>query len=546
MTAQAVGPVDVLVVGAGPTGLTLAAQLAAFGTTVRIVDRRALPGRASRAIVVQPRTLEVLRPLGVTAALLQRGDSRARARLHLARRDLTVPLFDMGLDDTSYPFLLVLRQAETEAALLAHLAGRGVTVEWGSELVAFHDDEAAGVVATLRHAGGRTERVRARYLAGCDGAASTVRRGAGIGFPGAAYRRSVLLADVTLDGDLPDAALHAFVGPSGVLGLFPAGEHAPWRVVAVRPLRPDRTSAQAAEEVRALTELLTGGRARVREVAWTANIPLQHRLATAFRSGRILLAGDAAHVHSPAAAQGMNTGIQDACNLGWKLALAARDPGAARLLDTYQAERRPIARALLAFTHLAFWAETADDVVVRRARAALAPLAVPLGLRWGWPRGLVLRTIGQLWIRYPHNAAAVEGQPRLRRGPGAGHRLPDAALLRDGVPCRLHEALAAPGFQLLLCGPGDAWDTEQLARLREHSGGLVTVRRLGDGRGPSELSDPSGATLARLGARDGAQYLVRPDGYVGYRCAGFDLTGLTRHLAGWSPRLSCPAWSLPG
>jgi 2-polyprenyl-6-methoxyphenol hydroxylase-like FAD-dependent oxidoreductase len=528
------GPVDVLVVGAGPTGLTLAANLAAFGATVRVVDRRDAAARESRALVVQPRTLEVLRPLGVTQALLDRGDGAARVRLHLDGHEVVVPLSDFAVDDTSYPFLLVLRQAEVEAALLANLAARGLPVEWGAELLSYRAGQ-AGVSCTVRRSDGRTELVRARYLVGCDGADSTVRRHAGVEFKGGAYRRSVLLADIDIDEDLPGDAAHVFVGPDGVLVAFAAGEHAAWRLLLVEDHRPGHTDDPEAE-VRAAAEGLSAGRVRARRVAWTARIPLQHRLAATFRSGRVFLAGDAAHVHSPAGAQGMNTGIQDASNLGWKLALTARGVAAAALLDTYGAERRPVARAVLALTHLAFWVETANSFPIRRARAALAPLAVPVGLRHAWLQTLAFRAAGQLWIRYPRGPAAVEGLPRLRRGPAAGQRLPDLPVLVDGVPRRLQHALATPAFQLLLCGLPGAWQQQQLERLQARYGRLVAVHRLGTEPSAAALCDPGGATLARLGVRNGAQYLVRPDGHVGYRCAGFDLDGLERHLH----------WSLPG
>jgi 2-polyprenyl-6-methoxyphenol hydroxylase-like FAD-dependent oxidoreductase len=190
-----------------------------------VVDRRTVPGRESRALVVQPRTLEVLRPIGVTPALLDRGDRPVGVQLHLDGRDLAMPLPDVDADDTSYPFLLVLRQAEIEAALLAHLAAQGLSVEWGAQLVSYRNDE-AGVVGALRHPSGRTTQVRARYLVGCDGADSTVRRQAGVAFKGGDYRRSVLLADIDLDADLPGQAAHVFVGPRGVLILIAVGEQA--------------------------------------------------------------------------------------------------------------------------------------------------------------------------------------------------------------------------------------------------------------------------------------------------------------------------------
>jgi 2-polyprenyl-6-methoxyphenol hydroxylase-like FAD-dependent oxidoreductase len=530
MTARPADPVDVLVVGAGPTGLALAAQLAAFGASVRVVDRRTVPGRESRALVVQPRTLEVLRPIGVTQALLDRGDRAPRLQLHLDGRDLAVPFPDIDADDTAYPFLLVLRQAEVEAALLAHLAAQGLSVEWGVELLSYRGDE-AGVVGALRHPSGQTAPARARYLVGCDGADSTVRRQAGVAFTGGDYRSSVLLADIDLDGDLADRAAHVFVGPQGVLILMAVGEHARWRLLVVQASRDATASAPAADDVRAIVELASGGRVRARKVAWTMQVPLQHRLAATFRSGRAFLAGDAAHVHSPAGAQGMNSGIQDAVNLGWKLGLAAQGAASEALLDTYGAERRPVARAVLALTHVLFWLESADSPVVRRVRVALAPLAVSVALRLAPLRTLGFRVIGQQWVRYPRGLAAVDGLPKLGRGPAAGDRLPDLLLLRDQVPCRLHQALATPGFHLLLCGPPHRWDVRRVVRFQERYGSLVVVHRLGTGPLPGQLCDPSGAALAPLGASNGAQYLVRPDGHVGYRCAGFDLAGLERHLA---------------
>jgi 2-polyprenyl-6-methoxyphenol hydroxylase-like FAD-dependent oxidoreductase len=530
MTVGPADPVDVLVAGAGPTGLALAAQLAAFGASVRVVDRRTVPGRESRALVVQPRTLEVLRPIGVTQALLDRGDRPAGVQLHLDGRDLAALFPDTDADDTSYPFLLVLRQAEVEAALLAHLTAQGLSVEWGVELLSYRSDQ-AGVVGALRHPSGRTALVRARYLVGCDGADSTVRRQAGVAFEGGDYRRSVLLADLDVDGDLADQAAHVFVSPRGVLILIAVGEQARWRLLTVQDSRDAGATLATADDVRAVVELASGGRVRARKVAWTMQVPLQHRLAATFRSDRAFLAGDAAHVHSPAGAQGMNSGIQDAVNLGWKLAFAAQGAASEALLDTYSQERRPVARAVLALTHVLFWIETADSPVVRRARVLLAPLAVSMALRLGSLRTLGLRVIGQQWVRYPRSLAAVDGLPRLRRGPGAGHRLPDLLVLRDQLPCRLHQALAAPAFHLLLCGPPHHWDLPRLVRFQERYGSLVGVHRLSTEPFPGQLCDPSGAALARLGARNGAQYLVRPDGYVGYRCASFDLAGLERHMA---------------
>lgn len=526
--------VDVLVVGAGPTGLALAAQLLAFGASVRIIDRRPTPVRESRALIIQPRTLEMLRPIGVTPALIARGETTASARLHLDGRAVTVAMHDAGLVDTPYPFLLVLRQAQTEAVLRDHLRDRALAVEWSTEFL-FRRAGPAGLVAVVRHADGTHEPVDARYVAGCDGAGSTVRRDVGIEFVGAAYDQSVLLADVAIDAELSAEPVHAFVSPHGGLVLFAGGEHAPWRVILIRGRRSRDGGSLDADGLRALVTTLTASRVDVRTVAWMSDIPQQHRLADTFRSGRVVLAGDAAHVHSPAGARGMNTGIQDACNLGWKLGLVARAVGDEQLLDTYDAERRPAARISLLLTHLLFFGEAADHPMLERSRAALAPLVVPAAVRLPQLRRLALRTIGQLGVGYPRGALAIEGRPTLRRGPRAGSRMPDAPLYRDGTACRLHDVLAAPRFHLTLCGPPQIWSPTQVSSTRQRFDGLVDVHEVSAEPVTRALHDLDGALLPQLGARPAAQYLVRPDGHIAYRSSDTDLGPVTRHLARWLP-----------
>lgn len=333
--------VDVLVVGAGPTGLSLAAELVAHGVTPRLIDRGHDRVHESRALAIQPRTLETLDRLGVTADLVAAGNPAVRLQLHAGHRALTVPLFDLGLDDTAYPYLLFLSQAETERVLERHLTANGVQVGRDTELVDLSPGDAL-VTATLHHRDGAAETVTARYVVGCDGAHSTVRRQAGIPFRGSAYPQTFVLADCEVDGVEPGAA-HAFLSGQGLLFFFPLGQPASWRLLAMRPAS-DPTPPDAAvslAEVQAIADAYTGSRVRLRDPVWMTNFRLHNRGATHYRAGRVFLAGDAAHIHSPAGAQGMNTGIQDAANLGWKLAHTLRglvDPAA---LDTYEAERSP-------------------------------------------------------------------------------------------------------------------------------------------------------------------------------------------------------------
>ncbi len=535
MTADNRDPLDVLVVGAGPTGLTLAAQLRAFGAGIRIVDRQLDRVHESRALGVQPRTLEVLRGLGLAENLVARGNDAVWVQLHAGGRVARVRLFGLGLDDTAFPFLLFVSQAETEQLLGDHLASGGVQVERGVELTAFQAED-DGVTCTLRHRDGPTEQVRVRYLVGCDGAHSAVRRGAGIPFKGGAYPQTFALADLEVDG-LDNDAAHAFAGEIGILLFFPLGRPASWRLLAMHPsLQGRREPAQPSlAELQALADAFTGGSVRLHDPVWRTYFGLQHRHATRYQSGRIFLAGDAAHIHSPAGAQGMNTGIQDAWNLGWKLALVGRGVACEALLDSYDAERRPVGGFVVRFTDRAFSAATSTNPLVRTLRTQLAPRLLPLAMRFDRAVASGFRTVAQLNISYRSSPAVQEGHPALRRGPKAGDRLPDVRVARNGQACWLGEALAGPGFHLLLCGPPGDWHPSQLTALRHRYPDTLAVHYLSPEPIPGALHDRDGRVLMRLGVLGAAQYLVRPDGHIAYRCGGDDLAGLQRYLAHWLP-----------
>lgn len=376
---------DVLVVGAGTSGLTLALQAHDHGALVRIVERRPESFRPSRALIVHPRTLEVLRPLGVTDALLAAGDASPSVLLHLGRREVPAVLGRLPIADTAFPHLLIEAQATVEAILSEALAARGIKIERGTELVDLCT-EAGRAVATLRRDSG-DEVVSCRYVAGCDGPNSAVRRVAGVGWHGAPYRQEVVLADLDLEADLARGVAHAVAADGGVLFLFALGERAPWRLLSTRPAgvangeagQPD--GPVSGGEIQALIDA-AGLPAQVADVAWSARVPLEHRIATAYRTGPLFLVGDAAHVHSPAGGQGMNMGIQDSANLGWKLAFAAASEDRTgsvpeKLLASYDAERHPVACNVVALTHLIFWAEASTDPLASFVRSRMVPAAAP-------------------------------------------------------------------------------------------------------------------------------------------------------------------------
>jgi 2-polyprenyl-6-methoxyphenol hydroxylase-like FAD-dependent oxidoreductase len=502
---------DVLVVGAGPTGLALAAQLRAYGVRYRIVDRHLDRARESRALAIQPRTLESLAPLGVTEDLVARGNPAVQLQLHPPGRTVRLPLFDIGVADTPYPFLLFLSQAETESVLGSHLAARGAGVERGSELLDLTREDGY-VACRLRHRDGAEETVDARYVVGCDGARSTVRDQVGIAFEGHVYPQTFLLADLEVDG-LEHGAAHAYMTEAGMLFFFPLGSPASWRMLAMRPPgSPDTQSPVTIGQLQAIVDRHISEPLHLRDPVWMTDFRIHHRGARSYRAGHVFLAGDAVHIHSPAGAQGMNTGIQDSLNLGWKLALVCRGAAPETLLDTYESERAPVGRNVLRFTDRAFTVATSHNPVLRLARTRVAPRLAPLLLRLGPLRAAAFRTLSQLAIHYRRSSATTEGPRPAGRGPRAGDRLPDA-------PAGLHAMTAAPGYHLLLWGPRDAYDTGVLAAAtsgREH---LIHVHALGRG-GPW---------------RGVAHCLVRPDGYIGYRAGGADLTGLLGYLDRWLP-----------
>jgi 2-polyprenyl-6-methoxyphenol hydroxylase-like FAD-dependent oxidoreductase len=469
--------------------------------------------------------------------LVEQGNDTSQVQLHVGERVVAVRLFDVGLEDTVYPFLLFISQAETEAVLNEHLAEQGVIVERGVELVDFQN-RPEDVLCTLRHRDERTERLRARYLVGCDGAHSSVRQRAGIPFEGAAYPQTFVLADLEVDGHLERDVGHAFLGAGGMLFFFPLARPASWRMLGMRPPSGDGEQLRAAPtlaDLQGIADAFSSGTLRLRDPVWRTYFRLHHRHAARYRTGRVFLAGDAAHVHSPAGAQGMNTGIQDAWNLGWKLALVAGGIADHALLDTYEPERRPIGRFVLRFTDRAAKFATSESRAIRLLRTQLAPWLAPLVLRFARARAYGFRTVAQLRISYRRSPAVQEGKPALSRGPKAGDRLPDARIARDGKAGGLQEVLAAPNFHLLLCGPADVWGGEHLAALQERLGDLVDVHRLTREGGPGVLHDLEGQAFSRLGVDDAAQYLVRPDGYIGYRSGGTELSGVDSYLARWLP-----------
>src|SRR5713101_5571306 len=390
---------DVLIIGAGPTGLVLALWLTKLGAKVRIVDKTAEPGTTSRALAVQARTLELYRQLDLTEAVVARGHRVPAVNLWVRGEAAARLSFEtVGSDLTPYSFLHIFPQDQHEWLLIERLGAFGVAVERLTELSGFTSGE-NGITARLRGPDDQEVDCEAKYIAGCDGARSTVRETIGTGFPGGTYRQVFYVADVEAAGPAVNGELHVDLDEADFLGVFPLVGQGKARLIGtVRDERADRADTLTFEDIsdRAISHL----KVQVNKVNWFSTYHVHHRVTQHFRKRRAFLLGDAAHIHSPAGGQGMNTGIGDAINLAWKLAavIAGRAPD--NLLDSYEAERIGFARRLVATTDRVFSFATSEGPIADFLRTRVAPLLIPRVIAFEPVREFMFRTVSQIMLNY--------------------------------------------------------------------------------------------------------------------------------------------------
>lgn len=518
---------DVLVVGAGPTGQTAAAVLGAAGVRVRLIDAAPERSDRSRALVVQPRTLELLDRIEAGAgsvghALAQVGRRTMGTNLNVdGERVMHVDLGVLAFDDTPFPFILFVSQHETERLLDRALSRLGVEVERPVRLCAF-EQTARGVVCALEGPRGREE-VLARWVIGADGAHSTVRKGLGLSFEGAAYPSDFLLGDVRLDdtGLSPDE-IHIFLARDGFAAVFPLpGHRVRLMTTAARP--GAREEPLSLDELLARVSSIAGRPLPASDAGWLARFHLHHRGVHRYRVGRAFVAGDAAHIHSPAGGQGMNTGIQDAFNLAWKLAAVVRGEAPVALLDTYEAERQPVGARLLHFTDRAFSLATSDNQLFTGVRNLVLPWIAPTVATTA-NRERVIRFVSQLNIRYrssPLNGEDIAAP--FHGGPRPGERAP---AVQQAFP----SAMRGLGWALLaFCGVEErAVPPERFVARLEGACAGYPVRVSPVVAASSDA--PAGLLHAAYGLAGPGVYLVRPDGHVAFRSGGDRADPVARYL----------------
>jgi 2-polyprenyl-6-methoxyphenol hydroxylase-like FAD-dependent oxidoreductase len=485
----------VLVVGAGPTGMTMAIELKRFGFDVRVIDKSDHQAAHSQALVVQARTLEQLERYGLAAEAVARGRKLNKVRFWSEKKNIVT--FALEQIPSPYPYVLFLPQSETETILNAKMESLGVQVERKTELVSFTREEDA-VSAVLRHGDGSEEKISPRWIVGCDGAHSTVRERAGIPFEGGGVGLSFFLGDLEVEGpDAPTDELVIHLHKGNVVFMGRLSDKFIRVIVALHSEQGE--DSQRELSIRDFQNAVddAGIQIRIRSSEWMTPFRVNDRQAAQYRAGNVFLAGDASHIHSPVGGQGMNTGIQDAANLAWKLAAVARGADD-RLLDSYQEERGEVGKALLRFTERGLKMATASSPWMESVRDVLAPIISGLHSA----QKAITAFISETAIEYGSSSIVADhgGDGVLR----AGDRMPDLTLRSAGKSSSLlHDWTDGKHLALLLGG------TKQ--EVQQLESGLTHTRIIAL---PASDFDEEGR---RLLGKESKLLIVRPDGYVGFR-----------------------------
>jgi 2-polyprenyl-6-methoxyphenol hydroxylase-like FAD-dependent oxidoreductase len=511
---------QVLIVGAGPTGLMLANQLGRYGVRTMIIDRHSGPAQQSRAMAVHARTLEIYSKLGIVEQAIAAGRKGVGANMWSnGKHTAHVPIGDMGQGQSPFPYVLMLGQDANELIMGEKLRDWGYAVQWNTELISL-EQHAAYVTARLRMPDGSAKVIKAAYVAGCDGSRSVVREQCHIAFPGAAYEHVFFVADTVAHGPMIQDQLNVYLWKDGFHLFFPMAGENRWRVIGILPKAfRGRTDLRFEELVPSIAREAGAGLS-FSACDWFSTYRIHHRAVERFREGRCFLLGDAAHVHSPMGGQGMNTGLQDAYNLGWKLALVVSGKADDSLLDTYESERLPVAQALLNSTDRAFTLVVSDNWLAGLWRTRIMAKVLSFAMKRPRVRFRAFQALSQIGIHYPRSRLSVSSPGLAKDAPKPGDRFPWMNLRFAGQGERedVFQRLDDTRFNLVMIGqtcPAEL-SVELRSCLRTH---IIPL-------------EPANAqALARAGIREPSFFLLRPDGHIGLAGTQLDARQVRGYLA---------------
>ncbi len=531
----------VLIVGAGPTGMTAALELARFRIPVRLVEKTPEPATTSRAVGVQARTLELFEQRGLAEKLLPLGNPGVAGSIYGGGK--RVFRLEFCHVDSRYGYIFFVSQAETERILREALARENVTIERPVEMIAFaqaepdhHTGRSGGVTATLCQADGSLEEVAASYLISAEGAHSVVRSSLGLQFQGKTLDEEYALGDLHIDGDLPATDFHIFSSEHGFMGLFPLGKDR-FRLIGSNPLsKPSKDTEPSLEELQKIYDMRSHIPARFHDLTWSSWFRINSRMIDHLRRGSIFLGGDSAHIHSPAGAQGMNTGIQDMINLAWKIAFVLRGDASPKLLDTYADDRLPVIRHVLTKTEGLTDIIGAENPIFRTVFEHLGPLIV--GTEFVQEKSTT--RMSQIGLHYRESSLS-ENHGHGGGSLHAGDRIPDLDLLVLNQPgttrraprrARLFSLLNPSKFTLFYVNVDDATDLHGQVQSK-----LASWHSFIDGHQIAPVEDETGKKhfVENLG-KSPALVLVRPDSYAGFIGRDEHLPQLAAYLQKWLPQ----------
>lgn len=511
---------DVLIVGAGPTGLSLACQFIRHGVEFVVVEKNACVTPYSKAIGVHARTLEIYEQLGLAREALEQGTIAGKVRLLAGgERRGEFDLSEIGGGMSPYPFVLMLEQSKNERLLYEYLQSRGRDVLWDTELESFKQT-ASGVTAEVKTAEGETRTVEAKYLVGCDGAKSPVRHALGLAFEGSTFERTFYVADARVEWQFDHDALTVSLSKETFVVFFPLKGERRYRIVGVFPEEFAKDEGEVLyEEIEARIKQEAELELDIHDVEWFSTYKVHTRHVSSFKEGRCFLAGDAAHIHSPAGAQGMNTGIQDGYNLAWKLALALRGLAGDKLLDTYNEERLENAKNLLRTTDRMFQLAAGREWFLAFLRTNVLPSVAGYILSFDSVKRFVFPLVSQIGINYRHGSLSRhDGDEEFKVK--AGDRMPYFTVGGQSV----YDRLRGPKFHLLVFTDEPATtqvsETSQVVAAASPNRDLFDLHTIPLGKHVAEV----------FGAERPFSVLLRPDNYIGYISPETSQGGLKAYL----------------
>lgn len=492
---------DVIIVGAGPTGLSLACQLTRYGIDFVVIEKKEGVTPYSKALGVHARTLEIYEQLGLAQKAVEQGTVAGKIRL-LESGEIVgeVDLSNIGEGLSPYPFMLVLEQSENERLLYENLQSHGRGVLWQTELESFSQNESS-VTANVSSNAGAVQTIEGKYLVGCDGPKSPVRNALGLSFEGSTFERIFYVADVQIDWKFSHDALHGCLTRNAVVVFFPLRGEKRWRIVGAFPEGHDKDESEILyEEIEARIKEEAQLDLDITRVDWFSTYKVHTRHVEKFSAGRCFLAGDSAHIHTPAGGQGMNTGIQDAYNLAWKMALVLKASAGERILDTYNEERLPNAKRLLQTTDRMFNIAAGTDWFLNLIRTTVFPPMAKFILSLDVIKKRFFPLISQIGINYRHSSLSDHDSDEDFEVK-AGDRMP--YFLVEGKS--IYDKLREPKFHLLIFSDGEGdyeRETTEFARNWNHCMDQQTVPIY------PHVAEIFGVTIPFF-------VLLRPDNYIG-------------------------------